>query len=67
MGGILRLADGLDRRRSGLIRDISCQLGAKTVTLQLTATEDVSVEIFGANAKKDLFEKAFNSTVVFAT
>ncbi len=67
LGGILRLADGLDRRRSGLIQDISCQFGGTTVTLQLTATEDVSVEIFGANAKKDLFEKAFGSTVVFAT
>ncbi|MEI6703574.1 MAG: HD domain-containing protein, partial [Deltaproteobacteria bacterium] len=67
LGGILRLADGLDRRRSGLVLDVSCQFGGTTITLQLTATEDVSVEIFGANAKKDLFEKAFGSTVVFAT
>jgi len=67
LGGILRLADGLDRRRSALIKDVSCQFGGTTITLQLTATEDVSVEIFGANAKKDLFEKAFGSTVVFAT
>ena len=67
LGGILRLADGLDRRRSGLVQDVSCQFGGTTITLQLTSTEDVSVEIFGANAKKDLFEKAFGSTVVFAT
>jgi exopolyphosphatase/guanosine-5'-triphosphate,3'-diphosphate pyrophosphatase len=67
LGGILRLADGLDRRRIGLIQDISCQFGGTTITLHLTATEDISVEIFGANAKKDLFEKAFGSTVVFAT
>src|SRR5450631_452767 len=64
LGGILRLADGLDRRRIGLIQDISCQFGGTTITLHLTATEDISVEIFGANAKKDLFEKAFGSTVV---
>jgi exopolyphosphatase/guanosine-5'-triphosphate,3'-diphosphate pyrophosphatase len=67
LGGILRLADGLDRRRIGLIQDISCQFGGTIITLHLTATEDISVEIFGANAKKDLFEKAFGSTVVFAT
>lgn len=67
LGGILRLADGLDRRRSGLIRDVSCRSDGSTITIHLTAAEDVSVEIFGGNAKKDLFEKAFGSTVVFAT
>jgi exopolyphosphatase / guanosine-5'-triphosphate,3'-diphosphate pyrophosphatase len=67
LGGILRLADGLDRRRNGVIQEVSCQFGGTVITLHLTATEDISVEIFGANAKKDLFEKAFGSTVVFAT
>jgi exopolyphosphatase/guanosine-5'-triphosphate,3'-diphosphate pyrophosphatase len=67
LGGILRLADGLDRRRNGLVQDISCLFGGTTITIQLTATEDVSVEIFGANAKKDLLEKAFGSSVIFAT
>lgn len=67
LGGILRLADGLDRRRNGLITEVSCLFGGTTVTITLSAAEDVSVEIFGANAKKDLFEKAFGSMVVFAT
>ena len=67
LGGILRLADGLDRRRSGVIQDVACKFGGTIITTHLTATEDISVEIFGANAKKDLFEKAFGSTVVFAT
>lgn len=67
LGGILRLADGLDRRRNGLIQKVSCLFSGTTVTLGLTASEDISVEIFGANAKKDLFEKAFGSTVAFTT
>ncbi|HXE97599.1 MAG TPA: Ppx/GppA phosphatase family protein [Dongiaceae bacterium] len=67
LGGILRLADGLDRRRNGSVQNVSCLFSGTTVTLHLTATEDISVEIFGANAKKDLFEKAFGSTVAFAT
>ncbi|MEI6208426.1 MAG: Ppx/GppA phosphatase family protein [Desulfuromonadales bacterium] len=67
LGGILRLADGLDRRRSAMVQSISCLFGGTTITLHLTATEDISVEIFGANAKKDLFEKAFGSSVVFTT
>jgi exopolyphosphatase/guanosine-5'-triphosphate,3'-diphosphate pyrophosphatase len=65
LGGILRLADGLDRRRNGLVQDVSCQFIGTTTIINLTATEDVSVEIFGANAKKDLFEKAFVSSVDF--
>jgi exopolyphosphatase/guanosine-5'-triphosphate,3'-diphosphate pyrophosphatase len=67
LGGILRLADGLDRRRNGLVHAVSCLFEGTTITLNLSAKEDISVEIFGANAKKDLFEKAFGSTVVFAT
>ena len=67
LGGILRLADGLDRRRNSLVQDASCLFGGATVTIRLSATEDISVEIFGANAKKDLFEKAFGCTVVFVT
>lgn len=66
LGGILRLADGLDRRRSSMVQGLSCRFDGTTITIQLTAAEDVSVEIFGANAKKDLFEKAFGSTVVLA-
>lgn len=67
MGGILRLADGLDRRRNGLVKDVSCRLAGTDFTMHLTADEDVSVEIFGANAKKDLFEKAFGCTVQIST
>jgi exopolyphosphatase/guanosine-5'-triphosphate,3'-diphosphate pyrophosphatase len=67
LGGILRLADGLDRRRNSLVQGVSCQFGGTTLKIQLTATEDISVEIFGANAKKELFEKAFGCPVVFAT
>lgn len=67
LGGILRLADGLDRRRNGLVQSVSCQFSGTTTTVSLTATEDVSVEIFGANAKKELFEKAFGCAVVFTT
>jgi len=67
LGGILRIADGLDRRRSSLVQEVSCQSGGTTIKLHLGSTEDISVEIFGATAKKDLFEKAFASTVVFGT
>lgn len=65
LGGILRLADGLDRRRSGLVEVVALDHTAATFTIKLLGTEDISVEIFGGNAKKDLFEKAFGGHVVF--
>jgi exopolyphosphatase/guanosine-5'-triphosphate,3'-diphosphate pyrophosphatase len=65
LGGILRLADGLDRRRNSAVQSISCLLKDGTVTINLCGSEDMSLEIFGAAAKKDLFEKAFNVQAVF--
>jgi exopolyphosphatase/guanosine-5'-triphosphate,3'-diphosphate pyrophosphatase len=67
LGGILRVADGLDRRRNSLVHSVSCLIDGSTMQVALVATEDISVEIFGANSKKELFEKAFGVTVEFAT
>ena len=65
LGGILRLSDGLDRRRSGLVEVVALKRSGLTFSFKLLGTEDISVEIFGGNAKKDLFEKAFGGVVVF--
>jgi exopolyphosphatase / guanosine-5'-triphosphate,3'-diphosphate pyrophosphatase len=65
LGGILRLSDGLDRRRSGLVEVVALKQSESTFCFKLLGTEDISVEIFGGNAKKDLFEKAFGGKVVF--
>ena len=67
LGGILRLADGLDRRRSSAVQSVACQLSGTAVTIQVHGSEDLSLEIFGATAKKDLFEKSFGLRVVFVT
>ena len=67
LGGILRLADGLDRRRSSAVQSIVCTFGGTLFTVRLAGSEDMSVEIFGATAKKDLLEKAFGLRVVLVT
>ena len=67
LGGILRLADGLDRRRSGLVEIVDLNRSGDVYTFKLLGTEDISVEIFGGNAKRDLFEKAFGCSVLFTT
>ena len=59
LGGILRLADGLDRRRSQLVRQLECRLTRQRLTIGLVGEGDLSVEIFGGQAKGALFEKAF--------
>ena len=66
LGGILRLADGLDRRRSSAVKSVFCTFGGTLFTVRLEGSEDMSVEIFGATAKKDLLEKAFGLRVVLA-
>ncbi len=65
--GILRLADGLDRRRCSTVSALQCSVEGSLVRLTLSGTEDLAVELFGASAKKDLFEKAFGVQVLFAT
>jgi len=67
LGGILRLADGLDRRRCALVEDISCAFDGVALVLNLVSKEDISVELFGGDAKKNLFEKVFGVSVVFVT
>ncbi|NMC73088.1 MAG: Ppx/GppA family phosphatase [Geobacteraceae bacterium] len=59
LGGILRLADGLDRRRSSLVEKVEATLGRSVFRLSLQGTEDLSVEVFSGRQKGDLFENAF--------
>jgi exopolyphosphatase / guanosine-5'-triphosphate,3'-diphosphate pyrophosphatase len=66
LGGILRLVDGLDRRRSSLAQSVTCSFAGTTIDFNLKAEEDISVEIYGGNSKKDLFEKAFGCKVIFS-
>ena len=59
LGGILRLADGLDRRRNRQVSSIKCKLHKDVFELQLFGENDLSVEHYGAQSKGDLFESAF--------
>ncbi|MBE0617647.1 MAG: Ppx/GppA family phosphatase [Proteobacteria bacterium] len=61
LGGILRLADGLDRRRNGLVRSLRCRLADGRLQVTLAGEEDLSVEVYGGQEKGDLFERAFRT------
>lgn len=65
LGGILRLADGLDRRRCGAVERIECDVQGSVARMSVTGSDDLAVEVFGGSAKKELFEKAFGLQIVF--
>jgi exopolyphosphatase / guanosine-5'-triphosphate,3'-diphosphate pyrophosphatase len=60
LGGILRLCDGLDRRRNSVVEGIECKLTDHSFRIKMIGEGDMSVEVFGASGKSDLFEPAFN-------
>ncbi len=59
LGGIVRLTDGLDRRRNRQVEQIECRLTNKNFELTLIGPREMSVELYGARSKCDLFEQAF--------
>jgi exopolyphosphatase/guanosine-5'-triphosphate,3'-diphosphate pyrophosphatase len=67
LAGILRLADGLDRRRNRQVEDVRCELKGDSFELCLRGQGDLSVEVYGAKSKKDLFCSAFNCELVVTT
>lgn len=64
LGGILRLADGLDRTRGAHVRSVRLRLGPGHATLLLEGEGDLAVEAGGAREKGDLFERAFGRRLV---
>jgi exopolyphosphatase / guanosine-5'-triphosphate,3'-diphosphate pyrophosphatase len=59
LGGIVRLADGLDRRRNSVVYSLECTLSSGSFQVRLHGDDDLSVELFGGKIKGDLFEQAF--------
>lgn len=59
LGGLLRLADGLDRGRAQRVESVTLTREADTVRIVLAAAEEPNVELYGAVQKGDLFRRAF--------
>jgi exopolyphosphatase / guanosine-5'-triphosphate,3'-diphosphate pyrophosphatase len=56
---ILRVADGLDRSRRGVVEDVRVDLGTDLVMLRVTALDDAELELWGARRRRELFEKVY--------
>ena len=68
LSAFLRIADGLDRSHTSNINSFDCVIDklSQTCTFILhPRTHYCSVELYGANKKKELFENLFNLTVRF--
>ena len=63
LAAILRLAGGLDRSRSQQVRDVVLKVDGDAVTVEVVADQDPQVDIWGAQRRTDLFEKAFGRAV----
>jgi len=62
LASLLRLADGLDEGRSGLVDDVFCQIRPRSVLLRLLSRDIVSVR--QAMRKADLFGRTFGRDIV---
>lgn len=59
LGGILRLADALDRSYENRIKNVKFKLIADNLVMKLVAAENYEVEQQAVENKKDLLEAAF--------
>lgn len=67
LGGILRLADGLDRRRSRSVEALTCTTMSDCFVIDLHGSGDLSVEAYGGQIKGDLFAAAFDCELLIRT
>jgi exopolyphosphatase/guanosine-5'-triphosphate,3'-diphosphate pyrophosphatase len=59
LAALLRIADGLDARRSGAVNDVAVRRENGEIVLTAQADAGVSGELAGAMLKADLFERVF--------
>lgn len=64
LAGILRLADGLDRSRTGVVEVVDAILSPSRLLLHLQCNGDPAVELYGGNTKSDLFCAAFQLQLI---
>lgn len=62
---ILRIADGLDRSHAAVVRSLRCAIRPEKVLVSLETRGDAELEVWGAQRKAGLFEKAFDRSVAF--
>jgi Exopolyphosphatase len=67
LAAILRIADGLDRSHAARVQRIKCTKDKRSLTIKLfhKPAAHLSLEVWGAETKKNLFEETFSVHVQF--
>jgi exopolyphosphatase/guanosine-5'-triphosphate,3'-diphosphate pyrophosphatase len=63
MAAILRLAGGLDRSHSGMVRDVEVRKTDDCLEMFVTAAENPEVDLWGARRRSKMFQKVFQTRV----
>jgi hypothetical protein len=63
---LLRVADGLDRGRQGVVDHLRADIGADLVVLRLSTHADAELALWGARRRRELFEKVYSRELEFA-
>jgi len=63
MAAILRLAGGLDRSHSGMVRDVEVRKNHDCLEMFITAAENPEVDLWGARRRSKMFQKVFHTRV----
>ena len=68
MSSLIRIADGLDRSHLSLVSKIDPLISGKNINFKLILKEkkDISLDVWGAERKKELFEEVFETKVKFS-
>jgi exopolyphosphatase/guanosine-5'-triphosphate,3'-diphosphate pyrophosphatase len=66
LAGILRLSEGIDRRRKQYVQDVNINLKGRTVAIELipASEESYDIEIWGANRRVGLLEEALGINII---
>ncbi len=64
LGGLLRVADGLDRTHRSVVRSLQCRVSAGAITITCRVAESADIEFMAAKKKADLLEGVFGRPVV---
>lgn len=65
LAGMLRVADGLDRRRLGAVASLDVRVDPDAIVLGIAMLGDVGPEIEGARYKAEMLEQAFRRRLAF--
>lgn len=66
LAAILRIADALDRRHDSRVSDLRCFRNGRLIQIDLQCAGNCDREIFAAEQKRELFEKAFDVRLSFS-